>query len=57
MYYTPKFFQPNSIDKDRNITTGYIDRQVYVENPLTTQDFRIFGKERAEHFDNMVGKI
>lgn len=57
MYYTPKYFDPNSIDKDRNITTGYIDRQVYVENPLTTQDFREYlGKERAGHFDNMVRK-
>ena len=38
-YHTPKFFDYNSIDL-KNITTGYIDRQVYVENPLTTQDFR-----------------
>ena len=55
MYYTPKFFERNSIDKDRNITTGYIDRQVYVENPLTTQDFREYlGKDRADYFDSMV---
>ena len=55
MYYTPKYFKPESIDKDRNITTGYIDRQVYVENPLTTQDFRDYlGKEKADYFDMMV---
>ena len=39
MYYTPKKFVLNSIDKDVNITTGYIDRQIYEENPLTHKDF------------------
>lgn len=39
MYYTPKFFEKGSLDKDINITTGYIDRKVYDENPLTIQDF------------------
>ena len=57
MYYTPKYFLRKSIDKDRNITTGYIDRQVYVENPLTTQDFRDFiGEAKAKYFDMMVRK-
>lgn len=40
MYYTPEYFEKNSIDFKKNITTGYIDRQVYEENPLTHQDFR-----------------
>ncbi len=40
MYYTPEYFEPNSTDIKKNITTGYIDRQVYEENPLTHQDFR-----------------
>ena len=39
MYYTPKKFVLNSIDKDVNITTGYIDRKIYEENPLTHKDF------------------
>ena len=39
MYYTPDFYKPNSIEKNHNITTGYIDRQVYVDNPLTHHDF------------------
>tara|TARA_B110000879_G_C11079712_1_gene474271 strand:- start:293 stop:1258 length:966 start_codon:yes stop_codon:yes gene_type:complete len=57
MYYTPKYFKPLSIHKDRNITTGYIDRQVYVENPLTTEDFRKYlGKTKAQYFDMMVRK-
>jgi len=48
MYYTPKMFEKGNIDKDVNITTGYIDRQVYVENPLTIQDFyEYLGKEDA----------
>lgn len=40
MYYTPEFFEKNSNDFKKNITTGYIDRQVYVENPLTHEDFK-----------------
>ena len=40
LYYTPKFYKQNSLDKDENITTGYIDRKVYEDNPLTIKDFR-----------------
>lgn len=40
MYYTKEKFRKHSLDQDVNITTGYIDRQVYVENPLTHSDFR-----------------
>jgi hypothetical protein len=40
MYYTSKFFEKNSMDFDKNITSGYIDRQVYKENPLTHEDLR-----------------
>ncbi len=40
MYYTPEHFEPNSSDVKKNITTGYIDREVYEQNPLTHQDFR-----------------
>lgn len=39
VYYTKKSFVPDSDDKDVNVTTGYIDRKVYDENPLTLQDF------------------
>ena len=40
MYYTPELFQKNSTLFEHNITTGYIDRKVYEENPLTHEDFR-----------------
>lgn len=42
MYYTPKYFEKNSVERDTNITTGYIDRQVYIDNPLTHKDFYKF---------------
>lgn len=38
-YYTPDVYQPMSLDPKRMITTGYIDRNVYVHNPLSLQDF------------------
>lgn len=40
MYYTKKPFVKNCIDDDVNITTGYIDREIYARNPLTHDDFR-----------------
>jgi len=45
MYYTPKKFKKNSIDKDHNITTGYIDREIYDRNPLTHKDFMKYLKK------------
>ncbi len=42
MYYTPELFQPNDPDFKKNITTGYVDRQIYVDNPLTHKDFRLW---------------
>lgn len=40
MYYTPELFEPSNPSFKTNITTGYIDRQVYIDNPLTHIDFR-----------------
>lgn len=42
MYYTAKMFETNSHETGPNITTGYIERKVYEENPLTHQDLRIY---------------
>lgn len=42
MYYTKNMFKPGTVDTDTNITTGYIDRQVYIDNPLTHQDLKIY---------------
>ena len=42
MYYTPELFQKNDSSFERNITTGYVDRQIYIDNPLTHDDFRKF---------------
>lgn len=40
MYYTPELFEKANPDFKRNITTGYIDRKIYEENPLTHGDFK-----------------
>lgn len=40
MYYTPEHWEAYSTDANKIITTGYIDRKVYEENPLTHQDFK-----------------
>jgi hypothetical protein len=42
MYYTPELFEKGNPSFKKNITTGYIDRQVYVENPLTHGDFKTY---------------
>ena len=41
VYYTPEFYDENDMDFNKHITTGYIDRKIYDENPLTLDDFRI----------------
>jgi hypothetical protein len=40
IYYTKVPFKKGSLETDHNITTGYIDREVYVKNPLTHGDLR-----------------
>lgn len=57
MYYTSDFFVPNSTDEKVNITTGYIDRRVYQENPLTILDFYAWlGNDKSERLKaNMIG--
>jgi hypothetical protein len=39
IYYTKIKFEPNTMNPDHIITTGYLDREVYERNPLTLQDF------------------
>lgn len=41
IYYTPKPFRKHSVLNDENITTGYIDRSIYENNPLTLQDLQV----------------
>ncbi len=58
MYYTSKMFEKGSADIDRNVTTGYIDRKVYEENPLTHDDFRKYlGKDKSEIIFNNIYKL
>jgi hypothetical protein len=40
MYYTKLPFEKNSLKSDVNITTGYVERWIYQENPLSHTDFR-----------------
>lgn len=53
MYYTASMWKAGSFDPKVNITTGYIDRKVYEENPLTIQDFgKHIGKDAFDLFWN-----
>jgi hypothetical protein len=40
MYYTNEAFKKGSLESGPTITTGYIDRQIYENNPLTQSDFK-----------------
>ena len=42
MYYTKEPFKTGSTEFGPNITTGYIDRSVYEQNPLTHNDMRTY---------------
>lgn len=49
IYYAPKEFEENSADKEVNVTTGYIDREIYENNPLTHKDlYKFIGEEKAD---------
>ena len=48
MYYTPKKFVKNNTDPDVNITTGYIDREIYDFNPLTHNEFKLYLNQRRK---------
>ena len=62
IYYTPKKYSPNSYDTERHITTGYIDRQIYEENPMTVKElYQHVGKKNANklrrNLINMFGFV
>lgn len=48
MYYTPERFEPYSMDIKKVITTGYVDREIYVKNPLTLRDFAAYLDKRGK---------
>ena len=55
IYYTPEFWEPNSVSIDRNITTGYIDREVYRVNPLTLRDMITFlNQGKTDHLGDQL---
>ena len=55
LYYTPKVFEKFSNDDDRCITSGYIDRKIYDENPLTIKDFeKYLGPDKLKIFNKEI---
>lgn len=39
IYYAPNKFDPSSVHDNVHITTGYIDRKMYDDKPMTIQEF------------------
>jgi len=57
VYYTPKPFVKYSMNEYENITTCYIDRKIYEENPLTLKDFRKhLGPYISNQWDEEINK-
>lgn len=59
LYYTPKPFVKMSMNPEEIITTGYIDRNIYKDNPLSLDDLRQFiGVETfGRMFTNIKGMM
>jgi len=57
MYYTASRYIPNSLDPTVNITTGYIDREVYEKNPLTIEDFKNYLNDESRPLTPIETKI
>jgi hypothetical protein len=55
MYYTKEIWVKGSKDDGPNITTGYIDRWIYEENPLTHEDFKNY-LDRKDRILSMAEK-
>ena len=53
LYYTKDLFIPNTSSFENNVTTGYIDRKVYEENPLTIIDFKNYLDNPNRTFTNI----
>jgi Tubulin-tyrosine ligase family len=56
-YYTKVPYKKGSPDKDINITTGYIDREVYEKNPLTHGDMRKYLDEPNRYLSQVEKNI
>lgn len=57
VYYTKEKYLPNNIAPERNITTGYIDREVYNKNPLTLEDFKKYLENKNENSREVFNNI
>ena len=57
MYYTPKCYNENSLNIDENITSGYVPRKVYQENPLTIEDFNNYIINKGESPNVFFNKV
>jgi tubulin polyglutamylase TTLL4 len=57
MYYTKKPFKKNSTEMDVNVTTGYIDRKVYEQNPLTHKDLKHYLDDGDRHLSEIEANI
>lgn len=56
MYYTKKGYK-YSTDPDEGITTGYIDRKTYEENPMTHSDLRQFLIDKGYNYKLLFSNI
>ena len=58
IYFSPEKFVKGSISRDINVTSGFIDRSIYKDNPLTTQDlYALIGDERATLLQNNIEEL
>jgi len=57
IYYTPKSYKPGSIDHDINITSGYVPRVVYEENPMTLKELRTYLYKDGHSPDTLFNNI
>jgi len=56
-YYTPKEYRENSIEDARQITSGYVPRELYEKNPLTHRDLSKYLGNRAQILFNGIDRM
>ena len=57
IYYTPEKYHRFSLKTDENITSGYVPRRVYQENPLTHKDLEKYLENKGYSPSYLYSKI
>jgi len=57
VYYTAEKYDKDSLDFHKNITSGYVDRKIYENNPLTVEQFHNYLIKNNYNFNKYLKNL